>query len=573
MTRTGPEQGGSEQPGSEQGARATGGSRLLMVAVLAVFAAIAVAVGFLVPAVAPPAAAPPAAAPPSPAPAAAPAPVAASGPTLPIVSLTFDDGLAGQMQYLQTMQQHGLVGTFFINSGAIGQPNYMTRADLAQIAASGDEIGGHTVSHPNLTEDAPDETARQICDDRATLHSWGFDPVSFAYPFGAASPPVEAAARDCGYASARLDRGGVGPVSATCPDCVPGESVPPRDPYAIRTPPDITTATTLADLEGLVTGAQAAGGGWVPLIFHHEACTTCGNLSTSPALFDQFAGWLADQQRAGTLAVRTVSQVVGGPGGPVHTAPPPAATAMPNGDLSQSSTTVPDCWEASGFGQNTADYRWTPPAPGVPATETVTVSSYTNGDATLLPRLDLGQCTVTATPGVPIHLAAQYRSTVPTQFEVYRRTSTGSWVYWTSSPWVAPAPAWQPVTWDTPPPPPDTEGVAAGLVVGAVGWVQSAAYVQGPVPPPPAPPLISPGLRGLLELGAAVAAVLGLLAALAGLTHHFLRRRRRGRAGRAGAPTVPGPRSPIDDPPEGSPDGPPDDELATRGAAGEDVVR
>lgn len=569
MTTIGPEQGGSQQ-----GARATGGSRLLMVAVLAVFAAIAVAVGLLVPAVAPPAAAPP-----SPAPAPAPAPVAASGPTPPIVSLTFDDGLAGQMQYLQTMQQHGLVGTFFINSGAIGQPNYMTRADLAQIATSGNEIGGHTVSHPNLPEDAPDEAARQICDDRATLNSWGFDPVSFAYPFGAATAPVEAAVRDCGYTSARLDRGGVGPVSPTCPDCVPGEAVPPRDPFAIRTPPDVTTATTLAELEGLVTGVQAAGGGWVPLIFHHEACPTCGNLATSPALFDQFAGWLADQQRAGTLAVRTVSQVAGGRGGPVHTAPPAASTSMPNGDLSQSSTTVPDCWMASGYGQNTADFRWTPAAAGAAATETVTVTSYTDGDATLLPRLDLGQCTVPTTPGAQTHLAAQYRSTVPTQFAVYRRTSTGSWEYWTSSPWVGPAPAWQPVTWDTPPAPPDTEGVAAGLIVGAVGWVQSAAYVEAPVPPPPPPPppppLISPGLRGVLQVGAAVAAVLGLLAAIAGLTHHFLRRRRPGgRGGRGGPPPVPGPRSPIDDDrPEGPPVGPSDDEPAARGPAREDVTR
>jgi hypothetical protein len=157
----------------------------------------------------------------------------------------------------------------------------------------------------------------------------------------------------------------------------------------------------------------------------------------------------------------------------------------------------------------------------------------------MLPRLDLGQCTATTTPGTQTHLAAQYRSSVPTQFAVYRRTGTGSWEYWTSGPWLGPTSTWQPITWDTPPAPPDTTGVAAGLVVGAVGWVQSAAYVQAPVTPPS---LIAPGLRGVLELGALTAAVLGLLAAVIGLVHHYLRRRRRP-GGREKEPDVPEPRS------------------------------
>ncbi|NMO92391.1 polysaccharide deacetylase family protein [Actinomycetospora sp. TBRC 11914] len=467
-------------------------------------------------------------------------PRAAGGSTPLVVSLTFDDGLAGQMQYLPTLRQNGLAGTFYINTGAVGQPNYMTRADLTQVAAAGNEIGGHSVSHPNLPLDAPDETARQICDDRATLTSWGFDPVSFAYPFGMASPAVEAAVRDCGYTSGRLDHG-VGPTSAACPACTSAEGLPPADPYALRTPPDIVQTTTLADLEAFVTAAQSSGGGWVPFIFHHESCDNCGTLSTSPVLLDQFAAWLAAQQRAGTLVVRTVGQTVGqtvgGRAGPPHTAPAATATSIPDGQLTTGSGVVPDCWEPTGYGQNVADFRYTPAGPAGPPYETVTVSSYTNGDATMLPRLDLGQCTVTTSPGTQTHLAAQYRSSVPTQFVVYRRTGTGSWEYWTASPFVGPAADWAPIAWDTPPAPPDTTGVAAGLAVGAVGWVQSTAYTEAAVP---APSLISPGLRGVLELGAVVAAALGLLGAVIGLAHHYLRRRRPG--GRGEAPAVPEPR-------------------------------
>jgi peptidoglycan/xylan/chitin deacetylase (PgdA/CDA1 family) len=478
----------------------------------------------------------------APAPAVAPGEATQAAPPAPLtVSLTFDDGLAGQMQYLQTLQRYGLTGTFYVNTGDIGQPNYMTRADLGQIAAAGDEIGGHTVSHPNLVQDAPDETARQICDDRATLTSWGFDPVSFAYPFGAYSPAVEAAVRGCGYTNARRV-GGLGPVSAACPNCVTGENVPPADPLAVRTSPEVTTDTTVDDLENAVTAARDGGGGWVPLIFHHESCATCGDLSTTPALLDEFAAWLAQQQRAGTLVVRTMGQVAGGRAAPAHAAPAATTPAVVNGDLSRGTGTVPDCWEPSGYGTNTPDYRWTPPTPGVAASEIVSLSAYTNGDAVLLPRLDLGQCTPSVSPGTPTQLAAQYRSSVPTQFVVYRRTGTGGWEYWTASPWVGPSADWRPIAWTTPPAPPDTTAVAAGLAIGAVGSVQSSAYVEQALLPPP---LISPGMRGVLEVGAVAAAALGLLAALAGLAHHYLRRRRG--PGRDDVPALPGPRPPTDD--------------------------
>jgi peptidoglycan/xylan/chitin deacetylase (PgdA/CDA1 family) len=544
--QTGPEQAGPEQNGptpdgraSEPAGRTGQGRGTLVVGVLVVLALFAVAGGFLLP-IGSHTGDATVGAPTGP----AAVPQAPGAPRPLVVSLTFDDGLAGQMQYLQTLRAHDLAGTFYVNTGDIGQPNYMTRADLTQIAAAGNEIGGHSVSHPNLVGDAPDETARQICDDRATLTSWGFDPVSFAYPFGVTSPPVEEAVRDCGYTSGRLDHG-LGTVSAACPACVGSESVPAVDPFAVRTTPDIVDTTTLADLEGFVTSAQSSGGGWVPYIFHHESCASCGNLSTSPALLDQFAAWLADQQRAGTLVVRTVGQTVGRPGGPVHTAPAATTTSMPDGDLSQASTSVPDCWEASGYGTNTAAFAWTPPRDGAPASETVTVSSYTDGDAVMLPRLDLGQCTPTTSPGVTTHLAAQYRSTVPTQFTVYRRTGTGSWEYWTASPLVGPSPDWRPIVWDTPPAPPDTTGVAAGLSIGAVGTLQSLGYVEASVPPPP---LIPSGLRGVLEVGAIAAAALGLLGALAGLAHHYLRRRRRrsGPGHWGGVSDVPGPRPPGD---------------------------
>ena len=55
-----------------------------------------------------------------------PATVSATRPLT--VSLTFDDGSADQMTAHQLLKNHGMVGTFYINSSFIGPPGFMTRA-------------------------------------------------------------------------------------------------------------------------------------------------------------------------------------------------------------------------------------------------------------------------------------------------------------------------------------------------------------------------------------------------------------------------------------------------------------
>ncbi|NMO90366.1 polysaccharide deacetylase family protein [Actinomycetospora sp. TBRC 11914] len=464
----------------------------------------------------------------------APAQGAAAAPT--VVSLTFDDGNADQLGLLDTLEAHGLHGTFYIVTGAIGQPGYLTREGLARIAGAGDEIGGHTVLHPQLTGDDPAEVARQICDGRATLAQWGYHPVSFAYPYGVFDPAVEAAVRDCGYASARA-AGGLGVAGPGCPNCRTAESVPPADPYAVRTAAQVTDSTTLADLEQSVVEAQSTGGGWVPFIFHHESCSVgCngGDLSSTPALLDRFAAWLVGQQQQGRLVVRTVGQVVADPDGPIHSAPPSTRPDVANPTLTAGNATTPDCWQAGGYGTNTATYRRDPPAAGQSAAETITMTSWTDGDAVLLPRLDLGQCTAWTQPGLVVDAGASYRSTVPTQFAVYVRDGSGAWTYWTSSPWLDPSDTWRRASWTTPPTPPDTTGVAAGLIIGGVGTLSTTDYHVGPVvpPPPPAPLRTLPDLRQVLQVGGT-----GLVVLLIGSIIWLLRPRRRRRRGE---PTDPG---------------------------------
>jgi peptidoglycan/xylan/chitin deacetylase (PgdA/CDA1 family) len=99
--------------------------------------------------------------------------VPASAAAVTVVTLTFDDGNADQMTAVSALSQYGLNGTFYVISGSVGAPGYLTRANLTTLAGAGNEIGGHTVSHPDLTTVPLDEVKRQVCNDRVTLSVGG----------------------------------------------------------------------------------------------------------------------------------------------------------------------------------------------------------------------------------------------------------------------------------------------------------------------------------------------------------------------------------------------------------------
>src|SRR5215207_5456329 len=76
----------------------------------------------------------------------------ADAATNTIVSLTFDDGQASHYSTLPTMRAHGMQGTYYINSGLVGSsPYYMTWSQIRDLANGGQEVGGHTLNHTDLT--------------------------------------------------------------------------------------------------------------------------------------------------------------------------------------------------------------------------------------------------------------------------------------------------------------------------------------------------------------------------------------------------------------------------------------
>ncbi len=401
-------------------------------------------------------------------------PLASATPNT-VVSLTFDDGLASQWAAYQPLVDHGMSGTFYINSARVGLGTTLSLSQIHSLAAAGNEVGGHTLDHVDLTSLSQGEQAREVCDDRAQLMEWGFRVTSFAYPHGAANIHTRDTVHECGYNNARL-AGGLVP-SSTCSGCPWAESIPPHDPYRIKTPNSVKSTTTLKDLQDQVVQAEQHGGGWVPLVFHH-ICDGCSDLNVSPALFSAFLDWLQPRQGLGTV-VKTIDQVIGGAVERALAGPAPRLSSSvqnPSLETDSNADRVPDCFQQSGYGTSIATWTRTEDAHSGSWGQTLTVTGYSSGDRKLLVRQDTGTCSPSVREGNRYMVGAWYKSTVSLKMVIYYRGAGGRWAYWAISPAFPSSSTWRQAAWTTPALPAGADLLSFGLQVAAAGTVVSDDY-------------------------------------------------------------------------------------------------
>lgn len=67
------------------------------------------------------------------------------------VTLTFDDGCQSDLRAADILEQFGFNATFYVVSKFIGQPGYLSVAQLGELVHRGFEIGCHSRTHPNLS--------------------------------------------------------------------------------------------------------------------------------------------------------------------------------------------------------------------------------------------------------------------------------------------------------------------------------------------------------------------------------------------------------------------------------------
>jgi hypothetical protein len=215
-------------------------------------------------------------------------------------------------------------------------------------------------------------------------------------------------------------------------------------------------------------------GGWVQLTWHGLCPNDCIDIASSADQFEQFVGWLAEQQAQGRLLVRTVGDVIGGP---VASAviPPPSSATLVNGDLKDSHDGAVPCWLQSSYGTNKPGFFTAPGPDGHPA-ERVTVRDYHDGEAGLLSGQDLGSCAVAVGPGDTPTVSARYESSIPTRFVAHYRTERGNWFYSTGGPILSAAKDWTTATWKVPPAPKGATAISFGLVIAGNGEIRTADY-------------------------------------------------------------------------------------------------
>jgi peptidoglycan/xylan/chitin deacetylase (PgdA/CDA1 family) len=124
-------------------------------------------------------------------------------PTKPII-ISFDDGWEEQFSTaFPIMTRYGLSGTFFVYTQPLDHTEFMTWAQVQELAAGGMDIQSHSITHPHLRTLTSDVAFKEIADSKAVLEKrLGKPVVAFCYPFGEYSNAIIEMVKRARYESA-----------------------------------------------------------------------------------------------------------------------------------------------------------------------------------------------------------------------------------------------------------------------------------------------------------------------------------------------------------------------------------
>ncbi len=181
----------------------------------------------------------------------------ASNPfTQGMVTLTLDDGWDTQYTGARpALNQRGLKATYFLTTEGIknGWGGYMTPAQVQTLLAEGNELAGHTLTHPDLTTLSATQLEAELRDSQAWIKSqYGLSAVpAFASPFGRYNPAVLGTIQQY-YGSHRTVNG--------------GHNFRDTNIYQLRAY-DVTSSVSVETVRGWINQA-IADKSWLILVFH-----------------------------------------------------------------------------------------------------------------------------------------------------------------------------------------------------------------------------------------------------------------------------------------------------------------
>ncbi|GAA3581851.1 polysaccharide deacetylase family protein [Kribbella ginsengisoli] len=263
-----------------------------------------------------------------------------------VVSLTFNDGLMSQYQHARpVLLAHNVQGTFYLSSRVVeaNAPGYMATWHADALYRDGDEIGGVTTDHVDLTDPGTTQQYKidQVCGDKQRLTTLGYDPQSFSYPFAAVNANAESIVQGCGYLSGRT----VGGLDANSGPYA--EQLPPADAFRLSTANFGGGQLQLADLQNAVNVAASNGGGWLPIAFNNVCDSTASDYSSCMGgyqsldkdVLSAFIDWLQSTDAPAGTTIKRVRDVMGAAAQPpLPPRPTVVSLTFDDGDLSQYGT-------------------------------------------------------------------------------------------------------------------------------------------------------------------------------------------------------------------------------------------
>ncbi len=119
-----------------------------------------------------------------------------------IVTTSWDDGHELDMRVADILDAYGLRGTFYIAKDSCGSGS-ISNAHIKSLAKR-HEIGGHTLTHPDLTKLPEEEALLEITAGKKWLESLIGEKIStFCYPYGLYNADIERLVKKAKFSSAR----------------------------------------------------------------------------------------------------------------------------------------------------------------------------------------------------------------------------------------------------------------------------------------------------------------------------------------------------------------------------------
>jgi peptidoglycan/xylan/chitin deacetylase (PgdA/CDA1 family) len=120
---------------------------------------------------------------------------------LPRTALTFDDGGSSALAAAAALERRGWRGHFFVATGRLDTPGFLTSAAVGELAVRGHIVGSHSHSHPTyMGKLSRAEIEREWRESRTRLGDLlGVPPVTASVPGGFLSRAVVHGAAEAGY--------------------------------------------------------------------------------------------------------------------------------------------------------------------------------------------------------------------------------------------------------------------------------------------------------------------------------------------------------------------------------------